>query len=408
MANTILTPTMVTRKALAILHSKLNFIGSINRQYDDSYAKTGAKIGSTLKVRLPNEYTVRKNATLAAQDTTESSVDLVMANQWGVDISFSSAELTLDLDDFAARVLEPAMAVLASNIEAEAIKMYADVWNTVNTAGTDHPKNLSDWLAARGRLNECLAPKDGNRFFALNSVAMAAIVDALKGLWNPQAAISDQFRDGVMGKAIGFTWLENDLIVRHLTGSRDNTTPLADGASAADQDGDTIHCDGFDTNATIKKGDVITFAGVYAVHPETKQSYGYLQQFVVTEDATASGASGDVDLKISPSVISSGAKQNVSAKVADGVTVTVIGDASSYYAQNLAYHRDAFAFVTADLEMPKGVDFAAREVYDGISMRIVRQYSISNDTFPCRIDVLFGCKAIRPQLACRVQGKKNE
>ena len=408
MANTILTPTMVTRKALAILHSKLNFIGSINRQYDDSYAKTGAKIGSTLKVRLPNEYTVRKNATLAAQDTTESSVNLVMANQWGVDIKFSSVELTLSIDDFAERILEPAMAVLASNIEAEAIKMYADVWNTVNTAGTDHPKNLSDWLAARGRLNECLAPKDGNRFFALNSVAMAAIVDALKGLWNPQAAISDQFRDGVMGKAIGFTWLENDLIFRHTTGTRTNTTPLADGDSGAAQDGATIHCDGFAQNATIKKGDVITFAGVYAVHPETKQSYGYLQQFVVTEDATATGASGDVDLKISPSVISTGAKQNVSATVADGATVTVIGDASSRYAQNLAYHRDAFAFVTADLEMPKGVDFAAREVYDGISMRIVRQYSITDDTFPCRIDVLFGCKAIRPQLACRVQGKKNE
>ena len=408
MANTILTPTMVTRKALEILHANLNFIGSINRQYDDSYARTGAKIGNSLKVRLPNEYTVRKNATLSAQDTTESSVDLVIANQWGVDVSFSSVELTLDLDDFAERILEPAMAVLASNIEAEALKMYVDVWNTVNTAGTDHPKNLSDWLAARGRLNECLAPKDGNRFFALNSVAMAAIVDALKGLWNPQAAISDQFRDGVMGKAIGFTWLENDLILRHTTGTRDNTTPLADGDAAASQDGSTIHCDGFDQNATIKKGDVITFSGVYAVHPETKQSYGYLQQFVVTEDATALGTTGDVDLKISPPVISTGAKKNVSAKVADGATVTVIGAASSYYAQNLAYHRDAFAFVTADLEMPKGVDFAAREVYDGISMRIVRQYSISNDTFPCRIDVLFGCKAIRPQLACRVQGKKNE
>lgn len=408
MANTILTPTMVTRKALAILHSKLNFIGSINRQYDDSYAKTGAKIGSTLKVRLPNEYTVRKNATLAAQDTTESSVDLVMANQWGVDISFSSVELTLSIDDFAERILEPAMAVLASNIEAEAIKMYVDVWNTVNTAGTDHPKNLSDWLAARGRLNECLAPKDGNRFFALNSVAMAAIVDALKGLWNPQAAISDQFRDGVMGKAIGFTWLENDLILRHTTGTRDNTTPLTDGTGAAAQDGATIHVDGLDNGCTIKKGDVFTIGGVYAVHPETKQSYGYLQQFTVTKDVTVDSSSGDADIEISPAIVASGAKQNVSNKAADGQAITFVGDASSKYAQNLAYHRDAFAFVTADLEMPKGVDFAAREVYDGISMRIVRQYSISNDTFPCRIDVLFGCKAIRPQLACRVQGKKNE
>ena len=406
MANTILTPTMVTRKALAILHSKLNFIGSINRQYDDSYAKTGAKIGSTLKVRLPNEYTVRKNANLAAQDTTESSVDLVMANQWGVDISFSSAELTLDLDDFAARVLEPAMAVLASNIEAEAIKMYADVWNTVNTAGTAQPASLADWLAARKLLNECLAPKDGNRYFCINSLAMAAIVDALKGLFNPQAAISDQFRDGVMGKAIGFTWLENDLIFRHTTGSRDNTTPVTDGEQP---DCSTLKLKSFDNDATVKKGDVFTIAGVYAVHPETKQSLGYLQQFTVTADhATASGAGTMAAMPISPALISSGAKQNISNKPASGKAITFVGDASSQYAQNLAYHRDAFAFVTADLEMPKGVDFAAREVYDGISMRIVRQYSISNDTFPCRIDVLFGCKAIRPQLACRVQGKKNE
>ncbi len=408
MPNTILTPTMVTRKALEILHANLNFIGSINRQYDDSYAKSGAKIGSTLKVRLPNQFEIRTGAQLQAKDVVESSVDLVMGTQKGVDVNFSSVELTLSLDDFSERILEPAMAVLAANIEADAINMYKDVWNMVNTAGTAQPALLTEWLAARKLLNECLAPKDGNRYFCINSLAMAAIVDALKGLFNPQSAIADQFRDGVMGRAIGFTWLENDLIVRHLTGSRDNTTPLADGDAAADQDGSTIHCDGFDQNATIKKGDVITFSGVYAVHPETKQSYGYLQQFVVTEDATALGTTGDVDLNISPPVISTGAKQNVSAKVADGATVTVIGDASSYYAQNLGYHRDAFAFVTADLEMPKGVDFAAREVFDGISMRVVRQYDINYDKFPCRIDVLYGYKAVRPQLAVRIQGKKNE
>ena len=406
MANTILTPTMVTRKALEILHANLNFIGSINRQYDDSYAKSGAKIGSTLKVRLPNQFEIRTGATLQAKDVAESSVDLVMSTQKGVDVNFSSVELTLSLDDFSERILEPAMAVLAANIEADAIKMYADVWNTVNAAGTAQPSTLADWLAARRLLNECLAPKDGNRYFCINSLAMAAIVDALKGLFNPQSAIADQFRDGVMGRAIGFTWLENDLIVRHLTGSRDNTTPLAN--SAAAQDGSTIKCDGFDKDSTIKKGDVITFGGVYAVHPETKQSYPYLQQFVVTKDATATQSTGDVDLEISPSVISTGEKKNVSAKIADNATITVIGDASSYYAQNLGYHRDAFAFVTADLEMPKGVDFAAREVFDGISMRVVRQYDINNDKFPCRIDVLYGYKAVRPQLAVRIQGKKNE
>lgn len=406
MANTILTPTMVTRKALEILHANLNFIGSINRQYDDSYAKSGAKIGSTLKVRLPNQFEIRTGATLQAKDIEESSVDLVMSTQKGVDVNFSSVELTLSLDDFSERILEPAMAVLAANIEADAINMYKDVWNMANTAGTAQPASLADWLAARKLLNECLAPKDGNRYFCINSLAMAAIVDALKGLFNPQSAIADQFRDGVMGRAIGFTWLENDLIVRHLTGSRDNTTPITDGEQP---DGSTLKLKNFDNDATVKKGDVFTIADVFAVHPETKQSLGYLQQFTVTADyATAAGAGTMAAMPISPALVSSGAKQNISNKPAANKAIVFVGDPSSAYAQNLGYHRDAFAFVTADLEMPKGVDFAAREVFDGISMRVVRQYDINYDKFPCRIDVLYGYKAVRPQLAVRIQGKKNE
>src|SRR5690554_3188097 len=132
MPNTLLTPDMITREALRILHQKLNFIGTINRQYDDSFAKSGAKIGDSLRIRLPNQYTVRSGATLSTQDTTESQVTLQIANQKGVDVNFSSAELTLSLDDFSKRILEPAMAVLAANIEADAMSMYKDIYNQVN------------------------------------------------------------------------------------------------------------------------------------------------------------------------------------------------------------------------------------------------------------------------------------
>src|SRR5688572_5763206 len=121
MANTILTPTAVTREALRILHQKLNFIGTINRGYDDSFAKKGAKIGNDLKIKLPNQYTVRSGATLDVQDTVEDSVTLTVSSQKGVDINFSSEELTMDLDSFSKQVLDPAMAVLAANVESDAM-----------------------------------------------------------------------------------------------------------------------------------------------------------------------------------------------------------------------------------------------------------------------------------------------
>lgn len=399
MANTILTPTRVTREALRVLHNKLTFIGSINRQYDDSYAKTGAKIGDSLKVRLPNKYTVRTGATLSTQDVTESSVTVTMATQKGVDVNFSSAELTLSMDDFSKRIINPAMAVLAANVEADAFSMYKDVYNLVGTAGTT-PNSLLVYLQARQKLNQFLVPKDNRRSVAIESGAMAATVDALKGLFHSATDIEKQYKEGMMGRTGGFTFYENELVPAHTCGSRDNTTPLVNGAS---QTGASLICDGFDANVTIKKGDIFTLASVFAVHPETRAAYSFLQQFTVTADATASGA-GAVTLAISPSITTSGALQNVDAGPADNAALTFVGTASTNYPMNLAYHEDAFTFVSADLEMPHGVDFAAREEYEGISMRIVRQYDITNDKFPCRIDILYGYKTLRADQACRIIG----
>jgi hypothetical protein len=392
MSNTILTPDMITREALRILHQKLTFIGSINRAYDSSFAQSGAKIGDTLRIRLPNQYTVRTGAVIGVQDTTESKIDLTVATQKGVDMNFSSAELTLDLDDFSRRILEPAMAVLASAIEADALgTMYKDVYNTVNNVSA--AVTYANILSGKRKLQENLAP-EGDRTALLTNNDMANLVSAFSTLFNAAPEISKQYRDGVVGRAAGFDFMETSHLTNFTNGARVATTYLTNAATA--QTGSSLVVD-TGTGAMVV-GDVFTIADVYAVHPETKVSTGILQQFVVTEAYAGGGGT----IKISPAIVASGASQNVSNGAADNKQLTFVGAASSTYGQSMVYHKDAFTFATADLVMPKGVDFAAREVYDGISIRVVRQYDINNDAFPCRLDVLYGYKTIRAQLAARI------
>jgi hypothetical protein len=392
MANTTLTPTMVTREALRILHEKLSFIGTINRQYDSSFAKSGAKIGEALKIRLPNQYSVRTGKTIAAQDTTEESVTLTVATQKGVDMNFSSAELTLDLDDFSNRILRPAISVLASAIEFDALSgMTKEVYNLVGAAGTT-PATLGVIGDARARLNQYLAPKD-ERYIQLDSVAMASLVNAFSTLQNPAPAVSKQYLEGFVNKAIGFDWYENERVWRITNGS-DHTTVTVNDASIADGDS-TLTTAG----ATVVVGTVFTFSGdaVKAVHPETKQVYDHDQQFVIT-------AVDGNNWTFAPALILTGPKQNINKLPTTGQAITLHGAANAVLEQHLAYHKDAFAFSSADLVMPEGVHFASREQFEGISMRIVRAYDINNDNFPCRIDVLYGYKTIRPELACRISG----
>ena len=386
MANTILTPTAVTREALRILHQKLNFVGNIVREYDDSFAKSGAKIGDSLKIRLPNQYTVRSGATLSTQDTTETSTTLQVATQKGVDLNFTSVDLTMSLDDFSKRILDPAMSVLAANVEADALSMYKDVYQSVWNGGSAATYNKA--LDARILLQRALAPAN-NRTALMDSTAMADVVKDTKSLFQAQSEISTQYKEGYMGRAAGFDWMENTLIPSHTRGGS-NGSYLVNGAS---QTGATLTVD---TGATAPSaGDVITIAGVYSVHPETKVSTGVLQQFVIGSGATTTS------FPISPAIVTSGATQNVSGSPADNAAITFAGTASTAVGTSLLFQKEAFAFATADLVMPQGVDFASRQVLDGISMRIVRQYDINNDKFPCRLDVLYGYKTLRPQLAVR-------
>lgn len=394
MANTLLTPTAVTREALRILHQKLNFVGNINRQYDSSFARDGAKIGDSLKIRLPNEYTVRTGATLSAQDTTETSTTLQVATQKGVDLNFTSVDLTLDLDDFSKRILEPAMSVLAANIEADALTMVQDVYNMVDSDAASI--DFLDIMNSRKILTDNLAPMDDSRCVLMQTKHVPPLINELKGLFQDSDAIKKQYKEGMMGRTAGFDFFENTLLNDHTTGTAVEGDTLYN-INGADQTGATLVV-GTGTT-TFLKGDVITLAGCNRVHPESKADTGEAQQFVVTADSGASATS----LSISPSIVITGGRQNVSGSPTDAGAVTKVGaGASELLTSTMAFHKDAFTFATADLIMPTGVDFAARENYDGLAMRVVRDYDINNDKFPCRVDILYGFKTIRAQLATRI------
>jgi hypothetical protein len=391
MANSLLTPTQILRKSLMVLHQKCNFIGSLNRQYDGSYAQSGAKIGDSLKIRLPNQYTVTSGAALTTQEVTESSVTLQVSTQKHVGMHFTSSDLTLTVDDFTERYINPAMSVLAANIEADAFSMMDDVYQAVDNVGSAITLNKA--LTARKRLVDSLAPGDA-RTLILNTQDNLDLVDGLKGLFQDSTQIAKQYREGKVGTTAGFgDVFENTIMPTHTTGDDDSTCTV----NGASQTGASVTITN-GSSKTFEVGDVVTFAGCNRVHPETKADTGVLQQFVVT----AAEAAGGTSLAISPSIVVSGAKQNVSASPTNSGAVTKIGGASAIYKPSLAFHRDAFAFATADLVMPKGVDFAARETMDGISMRLIRDYDINSDRLVTRLDVLYGYLTVRPELACRI------
>ena len=398
MANTILTSTIITREALRILHQKLNFVGKINRQYDDRFANSGAKIGSSLLIRLPNQYTVRTGAVMDVQDTSENSTTLSVSTQKGVDLNFTSVDLTMSLDDFSNRILKPAMSVLAANIEADAMSMRKDINSLASQSTATASLTFATVLAGQRRLDDNLAPADDRVAHLMNQLNVD-LVDVLKTLFQDSKQISGQFLEGQMGRAAGFDFMRSSLWTQFTTGSETATISI----NGSSQTGATLTVTN-GSSKTLKAGDVVTFVGCNAVHPETKSDTGRAMQFVVTSDLSSSGT----QLSISPSIVTSGATQNVTASPTTAQAITKAGaGASGVRDEGLLFHPDAFTFATADLVMPGGVDFASRQVMDGISMRIVRQYDINNDRFPCRLDVLYGYKTIRQALACRISANST-
>jgi hypothetical protein len=403
MANSYLKPDEITAEAQRVLHNSLPFTKNIDKQHDKETEFGGQKRGSTLRIRLPNQYTVRETWTINAQDQNEQSVSLVIGQIRGVDMNFSAADLALEINEFSKRFIQPAVKTLASKVDRYNIgEAYKATYQSVGTPGTT-PNTALVWLQGGQKLNEAVCPED-DRIAVINSAAQASTVDALKTLFHANSQIEKQYLKGKMGTALGFDWYHSQNVPVHTCGSRTGTILVDDAAGTNLVEGTTtMHVDALGgATDTFTEGDIVTFADVYAVNPETKESTGALKQFVVTAAATA--ASNEVDISLSPAMYSTGALQNVDALPVDGAGVTVLGTASTAYPQNLVFHPEAYTFATANLEMPTDVSFKAQVAVDGINMRILRQYDINNANYPCRIDIFFGFLAQRPELGCRVWG----
>lgn len=404
MANSFEVITMITNESMRLAHEKATFLSTIDRQYDDSYAKSGAKIGSALRVRKPNQYEVTTaSRVMDAQDQAEGYEAVTMASQYHVDMHFDSSDLALSVDNFSKRYIDPAISALVSKVEADVLQgVSKDVYNVQGTAGTalGASGSLAAFTGARARINGGLAPM-GNRSVMLDSVQMGNVVTGLYNVFNPQKDVAKAFQEGYYGHALGADWYENERILTHTVGS-DVTVNTS--ASAAVTDGGTnITMNGSD--GSIKEGDVFTVAGVYAAHPETKSCLGYLQQFVATANSTGA-------VTVSPPTYLTGAKKNVCAASGANLattdfnskTMTFVGTASASYRHGLMYHKEAFAFVTADLPLYGGQDDCRRLTKDGISLRVWKQPDIVNDRNLMRIDILFGYATLRPAWASRLIG----
>src|SRR5215472_298026 len=404
MANTLLTISMITREALRVLENNLRFTKYVRRDFDDSFGRAGAKIGTVLNIRKPARYVGRTGQGLSIEDATETLVPLVLNTQRGVDIAFTSQDLALSIDDFSDRFIRPAIANVANNVDADGLKQYVNVFNMIGTPGTV-PNALLTYLQAGQRLDEEATPRDDMRSLVISPAMQATIVDTLKGLFQESTEIARQYEEGTMGRSIGFKWSMDQNV-------QTNTIGVLGGAPTVNQAGQTgssLVTNNWTASAAVRllQGNVFTIGsgatGVYAVNPQSKQSTGALREFVATANASSDG-SGNMTISIYPPITTTGPFQNVVAAPGAGALINVQGAASTATPQGLAFHKDAFALGVADLPLPGGVDMAAR-VADkqlGMSIRLVRAYDINTDRFPTRIDILYGWTTLYPELACRV------
>ena len=402
MPNSLLTIDMITRKSLEILENNLVLTRNVNRQYDDSFAVEGAKIGSTLRIRLPDRALVTDGATLVVQDDNEQNTSLAVSSQKHIGINFTSQELTMQLDDFADRVLKPRISQLASSVDADVANAYKIIGNSVGSPGTVPATSLV-LLQAQQKLNENAAVMSP-RYVTVNPAANAGLIDGMKGLFNPVSTISSQFKNGMFGEGIlGFEELNMSQSIKvHTCGTR-TATGGTTSAAVTVEGSTTIAITNAGAAGTVKAGDVFTVADCFAVNPQTRESTGSLFQFVALADVTLDGG-GAGNITVAPMYSASHALATVDVLPQTSKDVVFLGGAGLSFPQNLVYHKDAIAFATADLIMPQGVDMASRAVHNGISLRVVRQYDINNDRMPCRVDVLYGYKTIRPQMGVRLWG----
>jgi len=392
MTNTLSVIDMVAKESLRVAHEQLSFIKTTDNQYDDSFCKTGAKIGQTLRVREPNQYTRRQGSrVMDVQDQAESTQTITVATQDGVDMRFNSSELAQDIDYISKRYIEPAVKVLVAGIEGDYLQaMQKAVYHQVGTAGTP-PTDLVAVGNARAKLNQQLAPT-GDRCIQADSITMGGMVNGLKGLFQDSEQIKKQYNEGIIGRTSMADWYENEKTWT-LPNSGDVAGAINNGTLTSGVT--TLTVDGF--TAAPVEGMVFTIASMSDVHPETKDAYSHLKQFTVTSATTTS-------ITFTPAIIwsTTDAKQNCSGTLANDDAIAFFGSASTNYRQSLMYHKEAFTFVTADLPLMDDALKCSRQVQDGLSLRVWQAPDIRNDELLMRIDILYGYKALRPEWACRI------
>ena len=410
MSNNLLTISKITNEALMVLENELTFTSEVDRNYDDQFAVVGAKIGNTVNVRKPGRFIGTTGPALNVEDFNETSVPVTLSTQFHVDTQFTTQDLALSLDMFSDRVLKPAIAAIANKIDRDGMAMATlQTANIVGTAGTP-PTGLITYLTAGAYLDSEGAPRDGRRSCIVEPFTSATIVDSLKGLFVPQEAIGEQYRKGLMGRdSAGMNWKMDQNVVSQTFGSfagtaTVNTTTASGFLTSGWASSSTITLTATGT-VSLNAGDTFQIAGVYAVNPQNRQAYGSnkLRNFVVKQ--TVTGTDGTMSVVVSPAVITAGQFQNVSIPTTSSTAaVSFFNKTGTVSPQNIIMHRNAFTLAVADLELPEGVHFAGRasDKEIGLSMRVVRQYTINNDSIPTRLDVLYGWAPLYPELACRV------
>jgi hypothetical protein len=398
--DTLLTPTVISNELLRRFKNNLSFAAGASHEYDAKFDK----IGDTYNLRVPVRFTAVKSATLSLQDITETKVPLQLTTQAHTGFQFGSKDLTLTVDRFGDRYLDSAAVALSNAFDADGLTMaYQATHNLVGTPGTT-PNTLKLFKQASAKLDKNACPFDGKRTYCINSDAETEIVDSLKGLFQSSEQIKNQYVKGRMGTAMGGDWVVDQNVRTHTPGTP-GAGAQVDGVGLT---GATIAVKGLtSTSGAYKKGDIITFTTVYAVNPVSGDVLPDLRQFTITADTAVVGAGTTIaSLPIDPPITISGASKTCSNAPADGSAITLVTTTAVNSPQNLVYHKDAFCYAMAPLELPKGVHFAGRAIDEqtGLSIRIVSSYDITNDLFATRADILYGWAARRPSWSCRIAG----
>jgi hypothetical protein len=396
--NALLAPSLITKETLAILANNLVAAGKVNRQFENQFVK----IGASITVRKPNRFVVVQGPGLQIQNITEPSTSLTISSQSHVDFQFSSIDLTLVIEEFSERYCKPAAEAIANYVDYTVLTNYVNVANWVGTYGTT-PSSFASLAAVGQRMDENAVPQDSRVLICIPKTYWA-LANGLTTLY--VRSVAEPALKGYLANIANFEIYMDQNVQSQTTGLLGGSGVV----NGANQSGASIVTNGWTASVTglLNAGDVITFAGVNNVNPQSRQSTGALANFVVTANVN-SDSGGNATIPISPSLTPAGSGalanpyQNVSGSPANLAAVTCVSGASGVaYGQNLAFVRDAFGLVTVPMELPDGVDFRAREMWKGLSLRIIRAYDINSDVLPCRVDILFGTATFYQELAVRL------